>query len=88
MDKYCDNVGSEIWTLLNNFSFVYYLNTNPDTIPDYQIEGQTPHHYFGCSVDFAGDINNDGYKEIVIGEHQRWGEEGLGKVYIYSYLTI
>jgi len=26
MDKYCDNVGSEIWTLLNNFSLLYKMN--------------------------------------------------------------
>ncbi len=55
------------------------------TLPDYVFSGEVSGDYFGSSVAIAGDVNNDGYDDIVIGA--RGNDEGgtdAGKVYIYS----
>jgi len=86
-DGYCDlliGIGNRVSQYAGMVA-IYLGSTNPDTIPDYQIEGQTPHYYFGYSIDFVGDINNDGFHEIIIGEQQYFVNRKPGKVYIYSY---
>lgn len=55
-------------------------SVNYDTVPKYVISGESEFDYFGCSTDFLGDINNDGFPEIAIGKRS-----GNGKVYIYSF---
>jgi hypothetical protein len=38
--------------------------------------------YFGYSVDAAGDVNNDGYADVVIGQPKAFSSQG--RVYVYS----
>jgi len=41
----------------------------------------SPHGGFGFSVDTAGDVNNDGYSEVLIGALE-WGSPGRAFVYL------
>ena len=63
--------------------YVYIFTSvigNYDTTPKYVLSGESELEYFGQSLDFLGDINNDGLPEIAIGKRS-----GNGKVYIYSF---
>ncbi len=48
--------------------------------PSFTLEGN-----FGSHISFAGDINNDGYNEFLIGAAQMHGELGPGRVSIYTF---
>jgi len=56
---------------------IYLGRMDPDTVPDYFLHGGNPYRYFAISVDYLGDVNGDGYREIIIGEYE--------KTYIYSF---
>ena len=57
--------------------YIYYGTQNgPSITPDKIYAGEF--YGFGNSVDCKGDFNNDGFKDLAIGNH------ATGKIYIYS----
>ncbi len=62
--------------------YIYLGDTELDTIPDFTIYGEEPNSYFGHSVSFAGDLNGDGYDDLVIGAPEYGPPEWGGRVYI------
>ncbi len=66
-------------------SYIYFGGTNPDTIPDIVLAGECADDGFGISVASAGDINNDGFNEIIIGALQNSAAGyQMGRAYIYE----
>jgi hypothetical protein len=59
-------------------AYLYYGNTKElmDTSPDL-IFAEDPHERFGCTIS-CGDVNNDGYGDIVVGANVR-----QGRAYLY-----
>ncbi len=47
-------------------AYVYYGGASPNTIADLTLTGQATSH-FGRSVSSAGDVNGDGYGDIIVG---------------------
>ncbi len=65
--------------------YLYYGSaTGPSLSPDWQSEGDRPRSAYGASVAGAGDINNDGYDDILIGASKfDSGGSDVGRVYLF-----
>jgi hypothetical protein len=63
-------------------AYVYYGGTNMDNIADVTFTGEAEFNDFGTSVSSAGDINGDGYSDVIVGA-PRYGPNNNGKVYVY-----
>ncbi len=65
--------------------FAYYGSaTGLRNTPDWMVESNVAESWFGFSVDGAGDVNGDGYDDIIVGAP--WlthGQEEEGAVYVY-----
>ena len=58
--------------------------TGLDAVPDWMAEGDQAEAYFGHSVGTAGDVNGDGYSDVIV---SAWyydnGQADEGQVYVY-----
>ncbi len=63
--------------------WVYYgAASGPDTY--WTAQGGQENAYFGYSAGAAGDVNGDGYADVIVGAHGHDGAQAdTGKVYIY-----
>ncbi|UCG52558.1 MAG: FG-GAP repeat protein [Candidatus Latescibacterota bacterium] len=66
-------------------ALVYYGGpSGPDPIPDWKFEGPNSYLYVGFSVAGAGDVNGDGYDDVLVGDspdpfmHMRTPVNGAG----------
>ena len=48
-------------------AYVYYGGPAFDAVPDRILDGSQPGEQFGIAVDGAGDVNADGYDDVVVG---------------------
>lgn len=66
-------------------AFVYY--GSPSGLPkqaSWSAEGQQANAFFGVSVAGGGDVNRDGYADVVVGAHfYDSGETNEGRVFVY-----
>ena len=72
------------------YAYIYFGATEFDTIPDVRLVGEPfgPGGYsrFGVAVASAGDVNNDGYDDVLVGADFGWnGEIGwrTGKAFLF-----
>ena len=64
--------------------YVYYGSENgPGVAPDWTMEGETAFDKLGYSVAGVGDVNNDGYDDVVLGAYAYSGGDDRGKGYLY-----
>lgn len=62
-------------------AYLYYGGVNMDNVPDVIFHKSNGDTRFGYNVSNAGDMNNDGYSDIMIAAITNFDSEG--KVYIY-----
>jgi hypothetical protein len=62
-------------------AYLYYGGSNMDNLADLVFSGKVGTSMFGCSVASAGDVNGDGYGDIIIGA--TGDGDGYGRAYIY-----
>jgi hypothetical protein len=62
--------------------------SGPATTASWQVVGDQQDAHFGASVSTAGDVNGDGYADVIIGAPgYSHGEVGEGRVYVYCGAT-
>src|SRR5262249_41352712 len=65
-------------------SYVFLGSPTMDTIADVILTGEFPGDGFGKSVCDAGDVNDDGYSDVIVGAYQSdAGGPNSGKAYVF-----
>ncbi|HSQ59354.1 MAG TPA: PKD domain-containing protein [Acidobacteriota bacterium] len=65
-------------------AYLYFGGPNMDAIPDRLFTGAAPYDNFGVSVSGAGDVNGDGYDDVIVGAHTNdSGGSSAGRAYVY-----
>jgi hypothetical protein len=86
-DGYADlAVGAWGYDIMGGFNegkaYVYHGSASGlNLTPDWSAVGEDTTNYFGFSVASAGDVNDDGYDDLVVGAP--WNNGYTGKAYIY-----
>jgi hypothetical protein len=65
-------------------AYIYFGGANMDNMADVILTGRAPGDYFGYSVASAGDVNGDGYSDVIVGANGNdAGGPDAGRAYIY-----
>ncbi|MEW5759822.1 MAG: Ig-like domain-containing protein, partial [Candidatus Thermoplasmatota archaeon] len=62
---------------------IYFGGENMDNISDVVLMEDEESRTFGSSVSSAGDVNGDGYDDVIVGAYSVAGTLALGKAYIF-----
>ncbi|UCG68296.1 MAG: FG-GAP repeat protein [Thermoplasmata archaeon] len=78
----CNNVLAQNTIIENNFGIILTEDM------DYIFTGEAAGDEFGWSVSGAGDVNNDGFDDIIVGARSNGaGGSNAGRAYVYSGLS-
>ncbi len=65
-------------------AYVYFGGPGADAVADLTLAGAAGDDYFGHSVAGAGDVNGDGYGDVIVGAHGNdAGGTNAGRAYVY-----
>jgi hypothetical protein len=65
-------------------AYVYYGGAPPDTTPDVTMTGEAANNFLGHAVGTAGDVNGDGFADVVVGAYGNGaGGSSAGRAYVY-----
>ncbi|MCB0729331.1 MAG: FG-GAP repeat protein, partial [Ignavibacteriae bacterium] len=67
-------------------AFIFFGGASPDSIPDVSMTGEATGNYFGNSVSSAGDVNGDGYSDVIVGAFGY--SSNTGRAYLYNGSAI
>ncbi|MDQ3193385.1 MAG: integrin alpha [Bacteroidota bacterium] len=88
-DGYSDViVGADGYGSDRGRAYVFYGGSAMNNVPDNIMTGEATSNNFGNSVSTAGDINNDGYSDMIVGAYDYGSGSGIGRAYVYISATI
>jgi pectate lyase len=83
-DGYVDVLaGAQGYDNLRGRVYLFWGGEPLDARPDVVFEGKDPNSLFGRRIDAGGDVNGDGYNDIVVGARQAGVERYSGAAYLY-----
>ena len=62
-------------------AYIYYGGINVNSVADVILTGEAANNFFGYSVSTAGDVNSDGYSDVLVGAYGY--SSNTGRSYIY-----
>ena len=62
--------------------YIFFGGTAMDAVADLTLAGEATDDRFGWSVSAAGDVDGDGYADLIVGAPSA-GAEGAGRAYLY-----
>ena len=74
-------VGAIAYSSNTGRAYIYFGGQNMNTAPDVVLTGEATGNYFGYSVSTAGDVNGDGYSDVIVGAYGN--SSNTGKTYIF-----
>jgi hypothetical protein len=63
-------------------AYIFFGGAAMDSVPDVIIEGES-NSSFGISVSGAGDVNGDGFDDIVVGANNTTAQNSIGRAFVY-----
>ncbi len=83
-DGYSDIItGANVFSTFTGKVYIFFGGLSMDNIPDASITGEASGNQFGYSVSDAGDVNGDGFSDVIAGA---WGYgTNTGRAYLYDY---
>lgn len=83
-DGYADIIiGAHKFTTKTGKTYVYFGSTSVNSTPDMMITGEATNNYFNFSASNAGDVNGDGYSDLVMGAYGN--TSSTGRAYLHMY---
>ena len=87
-DGYADIIvgayGNDAGGVFAGRAYIYFGGASMDNTADVILTGDVAFDYFGYSVSTAGDINGDGYSDVIVGAYGNdAGGNDAGRAYIY-----
>jgi hypothetical protein len=83
-DGYSDVIiGADGFISNTGKAYLFFGGTSMNNTPDATMTGETTNNFFGRSVSTAGDVNGDGYTDLIVGAFKNSSE--TGRVYLYDY---
>ena len=81
-DGYSDViVGASYYNSNTGRAYIYYGGVSMNNVADVIMTGEAINNYFAWSVSNAGDVNGDGYSDIITGAYGY--SSNTGRAYIY-----
>ncbi|MBL0108772.1 MAG: FG-GAP repeat protein [Ignavibacteria bacterium] len=74
-------VGSEGFSSSTGRAYIFYGGAVMNNSADVTMNGDSAQNFFGGSVSSAGDVNGDGYSDVIVGAHGY--RANTGKAYVY-----
>ena len=80
-------VGAYVYNHFTGQAYVYHGAPTMDAVADDILTGEATYAYFGSAVSGAGDVNDDGTNDLIVGAY-KYGDGNNGKLYLYQYEPV